>query len=243
MTKRLAVIIPVYGQQEMTHTLLEDIEDEGDKNTHVYIMDNKGDYEKFSDEMVARTPALRWLRGTNYGTKLAAMCDSYYAYVWLNNDTRISRGFFDGIRSALNAQGPSLGILGPSYDDVWPQQHHSTYRGPASAYVQSPQDSERLVSFVDGAGMVVTHKLWNEIGGMDERHFAEFGWGGDFDYCIRAKQAGYKVMVTERAYFNHLKGQTNNELQERYEEAAGGEMNAGMYEKWGPNWRYTLENQ
>lgn len=247
---RLAYIIPVFGEHDYTDAILRDLLAQ-DYSSDIFVIDNKGDYEWDRVQQYARPSRSnldvldgqerRWLKGTNFGTAVAETVgetyyDGYDAYVWLNNDTRISPGFSAGIAASLASLGPLCGLLAPSYDDVWPQQHCG-YSGPAEDYVGVDEENEVL--FVDGACMIVPAATWDSLGPMDER-FWKFGWGGDLDYCLRVREEGKGVFVTKRAFFNHLGGGTNKLLEDNYQGEAGSEMHTGMLEKYGPGWEELL---
>jgi GT2 family glycosyltransferase len=247
---KLAYIIPVFGEHDYTDAILRDLLAQ-DHSNDIFVIDNKGDYDEdrvreeyrssHSNLEVIDGDERRWLKGTNYGTSVAAQVNRTYgceygAYVWLNNDTRISPEFSSGISASLEALGSLCGLLAPSYDDVWPQQHCG-HRGPAADF--RGVEFEKEVRFVDGACMVVPTATWEKIGPMDER-FWQFGWGGDLDYCLRVREAGLGVFVTQRAYFNHLGGGTNKLLEENYHGEAGSEMHTNMLAKYGPGWEELL---
>lgn len=252
MTK-LAYIVPCFGEGAYTDRIICDLLSQ-DTTADVFVVDNKGDlsqdhfdtfYNWGSHKLIhLNGEGRRWLKGTNYGTKIAREFgvrtgEPYDAYVWLNNDTRLSRGFSAGLVAALEALGGLCGLLAPCYADVWPQQCYG-YTGEARSYI-APSESnlEHEVMFVDGACMVVPAHTWDHVGEMDER-FWQFGWGGDLDYALRVRQQGLGVYVTERAYFEHLGGGTNKLLEENYHGAAGSEMHTGMLEKYGPGWDAML---
>jgi GT2 family glycosyltransferase len=243
------VIMPCYGEHHYTDAALEDFATQDLDLFDLFLIDNKGDYRMLGfppNFTWVQSPNLRWLKGTNYGTALAALRSwtereqCYDAYIWINNDVRISNEFVSGLIDAMLAN-PSAGIIAPSYNDVWQQQVPHYYAGPAGGY--TPVQREYEVGFVDGAGFMVTHEAWEAVGPMDAKRFGNFGWGGDFDYCIRMRERGYKVMVTQRAYFNHVGGGTNKLLEENYKGDAGSEMHTGMMDKYGPGWEALLNVQ
>jgi GT2 family glycosyltransferase len=246
---KIAVIMPCYGEHHYTDAALEDFVQQDLSLFDLYLVDNKGDYDldrtrwPLNFEKID-SPNLRWLRGTNYGTEIARKrriydnLSPYDAYLWINNDVRLSPGFVEGLCGALRAYPRRAGIIAPSYNDVWQQQVPHYYAGPAGGYVGRP--NEHVVRFVDGAGFMVTHECLERIGQMDGERFGNYGWGGDFDYCIRARQAAFDVVVTQRAYFNHVGGGTNKLLEENYKGDAGGEMHSGMLDKYGPGWEKLL---
>jgi len=247
---RLAVIIPCFGQDHMTHDVLSDLFNQ-EQRCDILLCDNKNDFTPYNYGgnhdtrlLIKRTPQLRWLRGINYGmnwiTNYARIKGfNYGAYIWLNNDVRLSPNFLGGIEQAfISYTKGTIGLLAPSYDDVWPQQIPSHYRGPAANY--EPRQVERTVLFIDGSCMVVPHYSWEAIGPMDAERFGNFGWGGDLDYALRVQEKGWDIVVTERAYYNHLGGGTNKLLEENYHGEAGSEMHTGMNDKYGEAWKTKL---
>jgi len=236
---RLAVIIPVFGQEHLTHRLLLDIDREmdwsPDLSISVLIVDNKGNFPSNPKRYHLCQPGtnLGWAKGTNFGVKRAKHSESVDAYVCLNNDTRLSKGFFSGIKRALEVN-PLVGLLGPVYDDIHAHQRTS-YAGPAEEYTGLPM--ERSVPFVDGTCLVVPSRTLHHIGFLDEHHFGKHGWGADLDYAIRVRRAGAFVMVTHRAFLNHLGRQTANKVSSDWMHRAVDEMEAGMTVKYGAHWR------
>ncbi|GGO17185.1 hypothetical protein GCM10010116_34740 [Microbispora rosea subsp. aerata] len=68
---------------------------------------------------------------------------------------------------------------------------------------------EREVPIVTGALMLVSRAAWDETGGFDTRIFM---YGEDADLCLRARAAGYRPMVTDRAVFVHPGGMSSSSL-------------------------------
>ncbi|ELB92342.1 rhamnosyl transferase WbbL2 [Rhodococcus wratislaviensis IFP 2016] len=190
--------VPVYGQVAYTHALVADLSAQG-RDADFVIIDNKGDYVRIADERVV-TPGrnLGWAEGSNLGFRLA-FSEGYEYAMTLNNDTRLSPQFFDGL---LDSRLPEdAGVIVPAYDDVNPHQK-SAYTGPAASY--EPIDIYRKAPFVDGTALVITRDAWVRAGGLDARTFGKFAWGADMDLCFRVGRAGFGVYVTERSYINHL---------------------------------------
>ncbi|WP_405143748.1 glycosyltransferase family 2 protein [Sphaerisporangium sp. NBC_01403] len=68
---------------------------------------------------------------------------------------------------------------------------------------------ERRVPIVTGALMLVARDVWDEVGGFDTRIFM---YGEDADLCLRARAAGHRPMVTDRAVFVHPGGMSSSSL-------------------------------
>jgi GT2 family glycosyltransferase len=236
---RLAVVCPVFGQPLLTASVLGDAERERDL-VDVLVVDNGGDYVPCGWELVIRPGRnLGWLRGSNAGLRAAQATGRYHGYVLLNNDTRLSPGFFHELAAAWRSL-PHVGVLAPLYDDCYPQQR-SHYGGPAVRY--EPVRAHRVAHFVDGTCMLIPDATLRRVGLLDDRGFGGSGWGADLDYCLRARRAGFRVYVTERAYLNHLREQTVRTLTDdypAYKDLAEREMRTHMAAKWGPAWRAVL---
>ena len=163
------------------------------------IVDNGGHYEKVADEWVIRPGSnIGWAAATNLGFRIA-FSRGYRYGLTLNNDTRLSPGFFAGL---LDPRLPDdVGIVGPTYDDSWWATQVSEFHGAASDY--EPEDCFREVPLVDGTALLFSAAAWETVGGLDERSFGRFAWGADIDLAIRVRKAGFGVYVTERSFLNH----------------------------------------
>jgi GT2 family glycosyltransferase len=231
---RLAVVIPVYGQHALTHQLLDELNDDG-YPCRVWVIDNCGDYNSRWRERVVVAPTnLHWAGGCNLGMREARR-HGPEAFVLLNNDVRISRGFLEGLVTARRKSDGAL--IGPLYDRNWPQQR-GDYLGSAAQYEPAPR--ERNVPFIDGTCMLIPADTLEVIGPIDDRTWPLYGWGCDKDYACRVRRAGGHVVVTERSYLNHLNHQTALTDPSYSEWEAENENDAGMCRKWGPDWRDLL---
>jgi GT2 family glycosyltransferase len=92
---RALVVIPSYGVAHLTRDVVCDVLREPTQAV-VLVIDNEGDYRPVDDEVVWRPGKnLGWLRASNAGMRLALETGGASA-VLLNNDTRLSDGFFAG---------------------------------------------------------------------------------------------------------------------------------------------------
>jgi len=78
------------------------------------------------------------------------------------------------------------------------------------------------VDAVSGAFLLIRRKVIDDIGLLDERYFM---YGEDLDWCLRAKNAGWKVVYCPDAEIIHLKGQCGK----RNTMKAGFEFYRSMY--------------
>ncbi|MBI3559375.1 glycosyltransferase family 2 protein [Candidatus Gottesmanbacteria bacterium] len=56
------------------------------------------------------------------------------------------------------------------------------------------------IDYVSGACMVIDKKVFEKIGFFDERFFMYFE---DVDFCLRAKQAGFKIAINPKIIIKH----------------------------------------
>ncbi len=75
-----------------------------------------------------------------------------------------------------------------------------------NGYLQSwlPEDEVAEVKAVSGSCMFIKREVYEKIGGLDERFFA---YQEDSDYCLRARQAGWKVMYVPLSSIIHYAGE------------------------------------
>jgi GT2 family glycosyltransferase len=231
---RILVIIPVHGEQGMTHALLDDLAREPEPVDAV-VVDNRGDYERRAGETVLRPEGnLGWAGGTNYGTT-EALTPAHMAVVWLNNDTRLASGFIGGMVRCWRETG--AGLVGPFYDCYW---NHQRVRRPVDVAAYRPKARHFTAPFVDGTCMFVPANTLDALGMLDSETFAPVGYGADFDYGLRVRSAGHPVVVTRLSYLHHEKSVTarsiHGERLAEYGTQGDSVMVAGMAAKWGDDW-------
>jgi GT2 family glycosyltransferase len=227
----LLITVPVYGQHQYTHALVQDLEREG---ADYLIVDNGGDYPATGTERIVKPGRnLGWAGGSDLGFRIA-FSEGYSHAMTLNNDTRISRGFVDAL---VDPRLPgNAGVLGPVIDHGFPSAE-SEEKPHAADY--PPREVYREVPAVEGTALALSRACWQTIGGLDLHTFRRYGWGIDLDLALRAKDAGFGVVVTEMAYINHFGHKTAvaNCGRRRYEQRANLEKVRGLRQLHGGNWR------
>jgi GT2 family glycosyltransferase len=235
MTDRVLAVIPVYGNDAMTHELVADLTRERDL-VDITIVDNRGDYTPAGDEAVIWPGEnLGWAGGTNHGTR-AGLATEHSAAIWLNNDTRLAEGCVSGLVRCWRETG--AGLVGPFYDCWW---NHQRLRRPVPVEDYRPRSRHVKVPFLDGTCMLVPRTTIDRIGLLDADTFAPLGWGAEIDYGLRARAAGLDLVVTRLSYLHHEKSVTGKTMYEgglqEYGERGYPVAMAGLERKWGPSWR------
>ncbi|NQT27886.1 glycosyltransferase [candidate division KSB1 bacterium] len=127
----------------------------------------------------------------------------------LNNDVLVPEGWLERLVRCAEMDS-SIGLVGPLTNQISGLQMiaNVTYSNPddsyeyarriAQAHKQKYTPRRRLAGFA----MMINRKLYEQIDGLDE----SFGSGNyeDDDYCLRAAEAGYKIMVAEDVFIHHF---------------------------------------
>jgi GT2 family glycosyltransferase len=195
--KPICLIVPVYGEAELTHQMIADVVREGSL-VDVVVIDNKGDFASPFAAVHRPDQNLGWLGGTNFGL-FTYRLHAYPLYVCMNNDVRLSEGFFAALLPLLDRE--ECGLYSPAYrGSFWHQHPSDGFQGGAHDY--KPAEIVRPVPNIDGTCMCIPHRTLDMVGYLDP-FFEPSGWGADHDYCIRVKQIHKTIYVTEAAYLYH----------------------------------------
>ena len=160
-------------------------------------------------EILALKENLGYSGGNNRGIEfaLAGNCD----YVWLlNDDTVVAPDSLASLVSVATSE-PAAGILGPKvYTSEEPQTILSAgativngWRAQSRGVGQTDRgqfDHMADVDVVSGCAMLVSRRLIEQIGTLDESFFA---YHEDVEWCYRAKQAGFRVLLVPQAHVWH----------------------------------------
>ncbi|GEM_PF-5083368 len=143
--------------------------------------------------------------GNNQGM---AMARGDY-YLLLNNDVLVSEGWLERLVACGEADA-SIGLVGPltNWISGWQRVMDVPYSDPADFSPYAARIAEKQAGRytprrrIAGFAMLIKRNLYEQIGGLDER----FGSGNyeDDDYCLRAAEAGYAIMVAEDVFIHHF---------------------------------------
>jgi GT2 family glycosyltransferase len=76
-------------------------------------------------------------------------------------------------------------------------------------YLAEDFDYEKIqaVEQLMGSAMMISHQVWEKLGPLDEKFFI---WFEEVDYCLRARQAGIKIVYLPTAKIIHYGGESFN---------------------------------
>ena len=148
--------------------------------------------------------------GQNFGAPAAYnLCiphlDSQCQYVLkIDNDTLIGNGAIFELIKAFDWQ-PDIGVVGAkmvSYDDTTVIAHSSGFLSRSNMRLsQGDADTKTICDFVNGAGMMISAKLFFD----QNMRFCEdfFIYYDDTDLCLAARQLGLKTIYWPDAQIRH----------------------------------------
>ena len=225
------LIIPVYNSLDELKSCVTSIKKYTDMNKVRVVFVNDASNFKTTDYLrkcfvtsknvllVENHNNLGYTYSINRGLKLAKSKN----IVTLNSDTVVTENWLEKLILVIESD-VNIGIVGPlSNAATWQSipklkddnNDFVVNKLPKNHTVDSMQEllnnySLNLFSSVEllnGFCMMIKREVLEKIGYMDEVSFP-FGYGEEIDYCIRAKQAGFKLVVADDVYIYHSKSKS-----------------------------------
>lgn len=206
---RLSIIIPVLNQWHCTYACLRSVHREAAGLEYEVILADDGsiDHTARAEEIIPGARVLRdginrgFLRNCNHA---AANARGEYLY-FLNNDTELKPGAIQALMSLLDSDS-SIGLAGSKlvYPDgriqeaggiIWKDASGWNYgRGQDASLPEFNYVKE--VDYVSGASFMISKRLWDEIGGFDERYAPAYCEDSDlaFEVRMRGKRVVYQPL-------------------------------------------------
>jgi N-acetylglucosaminyl-diphospho-decaprenol L-rhamnosyltransferase len=193
----------------------------------IVVVDNAGGgaSEDALGDLAARVHLVEPGRNLGFGAGanrgVAALGDAEVVVV-ANADIVVHPGALDTMVGALGAN-PAWGIVGPTilneagtrypsmrqFPNVFDAVGHATLgrvwpKNPFTRrYRETAPAPDGTTDWVSGSCLVVRRRLFEELGGFDERYFM---FAEDMDLCWRAKRAGHQVGTAPDAVVTHVEG-------------------------------------
>jgi GT2 family glycosyltransferase/tetratricopeptide (TPR) repeat protein len=133
--------------------------------------------------------------------------------ILLNNDTVVTPGWLDGLLAWAHHDWPTVGLVGAVSNYAAPPQQvpadYTDLEGLVPWAVRRRQQHagqalrvERLTGFC----LLVRREVFERVGGLDERY--GLGFFDDDDLCLRARQAGFGLLVALDVFVHHFGSRT-----------------------------------
>jgi GT2 family glycosyltransferase len=213
--KTLAVVILNYRVAEETIKCLKSVQLSSYKNTKIIVVDNNskdGLQEKLNEfkdiYFFANSENSGYTGGNNIGMKLALQMGVDYVLI-LNPDTTIEKDCIENLVKAVEKTG--AGVVGPKIyftgtKTIWYAggimdlanvigSHRGVNEKDTGQY-----DMQVETDYVTGAAMLIKIEVIKKIGLFDDNFFLYYE---DADFCMRAKNKGFKIYYIPEAVVYH----------------------------------------
>ena len=191
------------------------IDDGSDEETRAFLA---GFARQHDATLIRNARAQGYTRAANKGLASAEM-------PWmllLNSDTVVSDGWLDGM-IATAVQHERIGLVGPVSNTASWQSLPSVEA--AGNWAENPIPADMQLSemaglvaaaasrqpidlpFLNGFCLMLRRAVLDELGPFDEQAFGA-GFGEENDYCIRARKAGWRLVVADDVYVYHAQSRS-----------------------------------
>jgi GT2 family glycosyltransferase len=225
---KVSIIILNWNGLEDTIECLESLKKVTYANYETIVVDNRSDgddvrilRERFGDyiHVIDNDKNYGFAEGNNIGMRYVLKRGTDYVLL-LNNDTTVAPDFLDEM-IRVGESDEKIGVLGPKiylYDKpnvIWEAGGKINWWLGAIVVLGEKQvdvgqyDKVAERDLLSGAALLIKANLLNRISLLDPSFF--FGYE-DYDFCIRARRAGFKVVYVPKAKVWHKVGKSRGKL-------------------------------
>jgi GT2 family glycosyltransferase len=203
MSTVVDVIVVGWDNFELTHRCLDSVYQVSASVCRVTYVDNGSERDGLLQLMrdygrrlnVLTQPSNQgFVRGVNLGLACALFSKAPYVLL-LNNDAAVPEGDTTWLeRMVSHFHDEQVGAVGAVTDQVFGFQRRPW---PAGRPVDVVSEVPVLIAFA----MMIRKSAFQKVGFFDERFTP--GNFEDFDYSVRLRRAGYKLVVAESVWLHH----------------------------------------
>lgn len=252
----VSIIIPTRNKRQLLETTIRSIREHTDYERYEIIVVDNGSDEPDAVEYLASLPPRaqvhQWNETFNYSSlnNFGVRFAKGEQLLFLNNDMEAI--WPDWLTAMLeHAERPEVGAVGAKllYGDGR-IQHAGVVVGinrvAANAFrtwpgetIGNPRlaDLTRNCSAVTGACMMVPRRVFDQVGGFDERLRVVLN---DVDLCLRIREQGYLVVYTPHAVMYHYEGSSRGRLHPPPDERVFGERWRAFLDRGDPYYSPNL---
>lgn len=220
---KVAIIIPTRGKIALVRQCLKSLKLSGayeQADLDVLVIEQGGTLARdlIEKEFVG---SVRWIEGGddwNFSqmNNAAARASEGEFILMLNNDTICRKGFLAEMLKPMEDR-PDVAVVGAKllFLDGKIQHIGVVYTSMGLPYHlchSAPNDDtvpaawrDDYYDTVTGACALIRRSVWDEMNGLDEDFHFNFD---DVDFCLRVREAGYRIYFAHKAVLTHLEGQT-----------------------------------
>ena len=217
---KVSIIIPVYNQIHYTYDCLVSILHHTEHVSYEVIIaddvstDATEHLSQYAENLIICRNSTNqgFLKNCNQAAKAAK--GQYIMF--LNNDTQVTEHWLSSLVELIESDS-TIGMVGSKlvYPDGRLQEAGGIIWSDGSGWnygrLDDPEKPEynyvKDVDYISGAAILLSRKLWNEIGGFDERFAPAYCEDSDLAFAVR--KAGYRVVYQPRSKVIHFEGISN----------------------------------
>jgi O-antigen biosynthesis protein len=205
----VAIIIPTRDHLELLRAVISSVEGKTTYPNYKIIIVNNQSRQRATLDYFQTTPhqVIDVDQPFNFSAiiNVAAAATEADHLLLVNNDVTVnSPGWIEAMLA--HSQKPDVGAVGARlvYSDGH-VQHEGIAIGRlhVAANMETKYPGVREVSAVTGACLMTRRSVFTQLDGFDEQLAEAFN---DVDYCLRARSAGYRVIITPLAELTHREG-------------------------------------
>lgn len=205
MSKSIAVLLTVFNRKECTLKCLEQLSqqiyDEQDVSIDIYIVDGGSTdgtvaavLDNFRGVNIMVKDGVFWNRGMYAAWQWAASEKKFDYFLWMNDDTFIYPNCVSTLLKDSLSYSDEAIIVGATLDTK--TKSIQTYGGRLSDGNFPPLGAPSEVSHFNGNIVLIPSAVYDVLGNLDPYYTHS---KGDFDYGIRARKAGIKMIQASKA--------------------------------------------
>lgn len=209
MNNRVAVLLTCFNRKDKTLKCLENLFSQKIpqqiKDLDVYLVDDgsiDGTYEAVRKRfpqvvLIKGTGNLYWNKGMHLAWDTASQINDYSFYLWLNDDVLLYSfaliELFECYQEALLKHDNHALIVGAFKNSE--TNHAFSYGGRSELGVVIPNGSLQHCKYINGNALLVSNIIFSVLGNLSLNYTHAMG---DFDYGLRALEAGFINCTTKR---------------------------------------------
>jgi GT2 family glycosyltransferase len=215
---KIFIIVLNFNGRDVLTQCLSSVYQSDYLNFEVVVVDNNSSDESLEQAkksfsrayFIKNSENFGFSRGNNMGIRFALEKFAEYIFI-LNNDAVIEKTTLSEMVQAIQ-KNDSAGIASPVILDadnrtVWFAGGTIDWRKMRTNHVHEIRsDSPYQSEYISGCAMFVKKAVFREIGILDERFFLYYE---DADFSMRAKKAGFDLIIVPSVRIKHLE-QSNN---------------------------------
>jgi GT2 family glycosyltransferase/tetratricopeptide (TPR) repeat protein len=217
-----SIIVLCCNELQFTRLCLESVLRHTRTPYELVVVDNGSadDTPAYLEEIrTRRGPARVVVIRNDFNRGFAAGCNQALArtrgryLVFLNNDAVVSDGWLAGLVGWALHDWPQVGLVGPVSNYAPPPQHvQGDYRelGALDSFAirrrQEFAGKAITVERLTGFCLLARREVIERVGGFDEGY--GLGFFEDDDLCVRAREAGFRLLVAQDVFIHHFGSRT-----------------------------------